>query len=329
LPALANVAAIAKLVGVADADELTPLMRAGTDAGSGYVEFEIAKAKGGTRRIAAPRAKLRKVQRALLDQILAKVPTHDACHGFVVGRSTVSNATPHLGAAIVVKLDLKDFFPTVHYRRVKGLFVQLGYSAPVAAVLAGLTTYRPKLPSGEVVWPGILPQGAPTSPAIANLCCRRLDARLAKLAAKYGATYTRYADDLTFSFRQQPDVQLGRFLWWVDGICDAEGFVERPDKRRILRAKHQQRVTGLVVNAGVHVPRADRKRFRAILHNCERNGLASQVKAGTDISTAGELAAYLAGFAAYVQMVEPALGQRFSAQVDRILARHTKEHGGG
>ncbi len=322
LPALPNIAAIAKLVGVGGGDDLTPLMRAGTEAGSGYVEFEIAKAKGGTRRIAAPRAKLRAVQRTLLDQILAKVPVHDASHGFVAGRSTVTNAAPHVKAAIVVKLDLQDFFPTVHYRRVKGLFQQLGYNAPVSAVLAGLTTYRPKLGNGDVVWPGMLPQGAPTSPAIANLCCRRLDARLAKLADKCGATYTRYADDLTFSFKQQPTVKLGRFLWWVDGICHAEGFIERPDKRRILRGKHQQRVTGLVVNHVVHVPRADRKRFRAILHNCAVHGLASQVKEGT----AAELAAYLAGFAAYVQMVEPELGKKYAAQVETILS---KESAGG
>jgi retron-type reverse transcriptase len=318
LPKLPNVAAVAKLVGL-EPDDLPSLMRAGTGSGSGYVEFEIPKAKGGTRRIAAPRAKLRKVQRTILDHILAKVPQHDASHGFIAGRSTVTNAKPHEGAAIVVKLDLKDFFPTVHYRRVKGVFVQLGYSAPVAGLLAGLTTYRPRLASGVVVWPGVLPQGAPTSPALANLCCRRMDARLAKLADKYGARYTRYADDLTFSFAKQPDVALGRFLWWVDGICHAEGFNERPDKRRILRNKHQQRVTGLVVNAGVHVPRADRKRFRAILHNCEKTGLAEQAK--TANKTVAELAAYLAGFAAYVQMVEPALGKRFGAQVEAILAK--------
>jgi hypothetical protein len=318
LPKLAGRAAVAELVGVAE-DDLDSLMRAGTGPGSGYVEFEIPKAKGGTRRIAAPRAKLRKVQRTLLDEILAKVPQHDASHGFTTGRSTVTNAAPHAGAAIVIKLDLKDFFPTVHYRRVKGLFVQLGYAAPVAGLLAGLTTYRPRLPSGEVIWPGVLPQGAPTSPALANLCCRRMDARLSKLAAKYGATYTRYADDMTFSFAKAPDIAIGRFLWWVDGICHAEGFLERPDKRRILRGKQQQRVTGLVVNAGVHVPRADRKRFRAILHNCEKTGLAEQAK--TANKTVAELAAYLAGFAAYVQMVEPALGKRFGAQVEAILAK--------
>jgi RNA-directed DNA polymerase len=241
------------------------------------------------------------------------VPMHDACHGFVAGRSTVTNAKPHQKAALVIKLDLKDFFPTVHYRRVCGLFKHLGYSDTVAAVLAGLTTYRPKLPDGTVVWPGTLPQGAPTSPALANLACRRLDRRLSQLAAKYGATYTRYADDLTFSFAKQPDVALGRFLWWVDGICQQEGFVERTDKRRILRNKHQQRVTGIVVNAGVHVPREDRKRFRAILHNCKKHGVASQARGRDDF------AAYLAGYAAYVHMVEPALGKKWVDEVDALL----------
>jgi RNA-directed DNA polymerase len=312
LPRLGSAADVAKLVGVAE-DDLAALMRPGTEAGSGYVEFEIPKAKGGTRRISAPRAPLRRVQRILLDQILARVPVHDACHGFVAGRSTVTNARPHERAAVVLKLDLKDFFPTVHYRRVKGLFEGLGYSAEVAATLAGLTTHRPKLPDGEVVWPGMLPQGAPTSPAIANLACRRLDRRLERLAARCGAVYTRYADDLTFSFAAPPAVRIGRFLWWVDGICQQEGFTERADKRRVLRAKHQQRVTGLVVNARANVPRADRRRFRAILHNCAKHGVASQAGGREDFE------AYLAGYAAYVHMVDPALGQRYLDLVARLL----------
>jgi retron-type reverse transcriptase len=312
LPALPNAAAVAALVGIAPG-ALAKLMRPGVGAGSGYVEFEIAKAKGGSRRIAAPRKPLRAVQRTLLDKILARVPVHEACHGFVAGRSTVTNAKPHEGAALVVKLDLKDFFPSVHYRRVRGLFTFLGYSADVANLLAGLTTYRPKLADGSVVWPGVLPQGAPTSPAIANLVARRLDQRLARLAAKLGATYTRYADDLTFSFAQPPEVRIGRFLWFVDAICEQEGFLERPDKRRILRGKHQQRVTGIVVNHGIHVPRADRKRFRAILHNCAKHGVASQANGRSDF------AAYLAGYAAYVHMVEPDLGAKWVAEVARLI----------
>jgi retron-type reverse transcriptase len=288
-------------------------MRPGTEPGSGYIEFEIPKAKGGTRRIAAPRTPLRKVQRKILDEILAKVPVHDACHGFVENRSTVTNAAPHVGAAIVIKMDIKDFFPTVHYRRVRGLFQYLGYNEQVAATLAGLTTYRPKLASGHVVWPGVLPQGAPTSPAIANLTCRRLDHRLTRLAAKCGAVYTRYADDLTFSFKTEPDVRIGRFLWWVDGICQQEGFTERADKRRILRAKHQQRVTGLVVNAKVNIPRAERRRFRAILHNCAKSGIESQAREHADFKS------YLAGYAAYVHMVDPVLGKHYLAEVARLI----------
>lgn len=318
LPKLANAADIAKLVGI-EVDALPAMMRPGTEAGSGYVEFDIPKAKGGTRRIAAPRTPLRKVQRAILDKILAKIPMHDACHGFVEGRSTVTNAKPHEGAALVVKLDLKDFFPTVHYRRVRGLFQHLGYNEEVSKLLAALTTYRPKI-EDEVVWPGLLPQGAPTSPALANLACRRLDDRLAKLAAKYGATYTRYADDLTFSFRALPDIRIGRFLWWVDGICQQEGFTERAEKRRILRAKHQQRVTGLVVNEKVNVPRSDRRRFRAILHNCAKHGVAAQAKAWTERAGRDtDFKSYLAGYAAYVNMVDPVLGKQYLAEVERLL----------
>lgn len=312
LPKLGDVAAVAAFAGVDEAG-LTALMRPGVGPGSGYVEFEIPKAKGGTRRIAAPRGPLRKIQRKILDDILAKVPVHDACHGFVVGRSTVTNAKAHEKAALVVKLDLKDFFPTVHYRRVKGLFEHLGYGEEVAGALAGITTYRPKLPNGTVVWPGMLPQGAPTSPAIANLTCRRMDNRLERLAAKYGAVYTRYADDLTFSFAELPEIRIGRFLWWVDAICQQEGFTERDDKRRILRAKHQQRVTGLVVNQRVNVPRKDRHRFRAILHNCAKHGVASQAKGHEDFP------AFLAGYAAYVHMVDPKLGKQYMDAVARLL----------
>ncbi|MEO8698581.1 MAG: reverse transcriptase family protein [Kofleriaceae bacterium] len=312
LPRLADPEDVAKLVGIAIGD-LPRLMRPGVDAGSGYIEFEIPKAKGGTRRIAAPRMPLRKVQRTILDEILAKIPVHDACHGFVPNRSTVTNAAPHLRAAIVIKMDLKDFFPSVHYRRVRGLFEHLGYNAEVAATLAGLTTYRPKLDSGLVIWPGVLPQGAPTSPALANLTCRRLDQRLTKLAAKFGAAYTRYADDLTFSFPEVPDIRIGRFLWWIDGICQQEGFTERADKRRILRAKHQQRVTGIVVNSKLNVPREDRRRFRAILHNCAKHGIASQAGDHADFK------AYLAGYAAYVHMVDPVLGKQYLDEVARLI----------
>ncbi len=316
LPVLTNLDELCAFLSV-KRTELTRFMRPGTQPGSGYVEFEIPKAKGGSRRIAAPRGPLRRVQRLLLKEILGRVPQHEAAHGFIAGRSTVSNARPHQGAALVIKTDLKDFFPSVHYRRVVGIFTMLGYGK-LAPALAALTTYRPRLPGadgepGRVLWPGVLPQGAPTSPALANLACRRLDVRLSKLAARFGATYTRYADDLTFSFASTPQISIGRFLWWVDGICQQEGFLEHPGKRKFLRRATQQRVTGLVVNQEVHLPRAERRRFRAILHNCAKHGVGEQARERDDF------ASYLAGYAAYAQMVQPELGKAWSAEVARLL----------
>ncbi len=311
LPKLTVRGHVAELVGVKES-ELDALMRPGTEAGSGYVEFEIPKRSGGVRRIAAPRAQLKQVQRAILEKILAHMPAHPAAHGFVKGRSTVSNAEPHTGANVVMRVDLENFFPTVHYRRVLGLFQAHGYGFEVASTLAGLTTHRPKLPDGTVVWPGALPQGAPTSPAIANLVCRRMDARLTALAKKYGATYTRYADDLSFSFKSPPE-KMGRFLWWVNAILQQEGFAENHPKRRVMRQANRQRVTGLTVNQQVSIPRADRRRFKAILANCRKHGVASQARGRKDFE------GWLRGYAAYVKMVHPELGARWQREVKELL----------
>jgi retron-type reverse transcriptase len=313
LPAFEDADALAAFLGYDDACDLTRFLRPGEGVGSGYVEFEIPKPTGGVRRIAAPRAELKAVQRKLLDTILSLVPVHDACHGFVTGRSTVTNARPHRGSAIVLKTDLADFFPTVHYRRVEGLFTWLGYVEEVAKLLAGLATHRPRLPDGRVVWPGVLPQGAPTSPAIANLVARRLDARLSALATKVGATYTRYADDLTFSFLGEPEKGLGRFFWWIDQITQQEGFFENTKKRRVFRPSKQQRVTGIVVNDELSIPRAERRRFRAMLANCRKLGVDSQARGRSDFRD------YLRGFAAYVHMVQPALGAALLDEVRSLL----------
>lgn len=314
LPPITHVEELLGLIGLRDESQLAALMRPGAGTGSPYVDFEVPKASGGVRRISAPRDTLKRVQRAILDNILSHAPVHGAAHGFVPERSTVTNAQPHTGARVVVRIDLSDFFPSIHYRRVAGFFRAQGYPLQVANILAGLTTHRPVLPDGTVVWPGALPQGAPTSPALANLVCRRLDARLSALAAKAGARYTRYADDLTFSFQEEP-ARLGHFLWWVDQICQQEGFAENPGKRRVMRRAGPQRVTGLVVNSGVHLSRAQRRQFRAILHNCKKEGLESQARGRENF------AAWLEGFAAYANMVQPELGARWMEEVRALKGK--------
>ena len=172
-----------------------------------YVRYAVPKRGGqGERIILAPRRELKALHRRVLHGIVAKVPVAATTHGFVAGRSTLSNASEHAGKGVVLKLDLKDFFPSVTFRRVRGLFTALGYSYAVASTLALLCTEYDRQPferDGEQyfisVGPRHLVQGAPSSPGLANLIAWRLDRRLAGLATKRGFTYTRYADDLTFS----------------------------------------------------------------------------------------------------------------------------------
>ena len=329
VPPLATVGDLRTLLGIRSTRQLGYFLLA-TDADGGpYTAFTVAKngaagAAGAVRIIHAPRGGLMWVQRRLLDLILAKVAVHQAAHGFVPGRSTVTNAAAHVGAGLLLKFDLCDFFPTIHHFRVVGMFASLGYacadgrfssddqSRAVAPTLARLCTHTPD-PARTAA--GLLPQGAPTSPAISNLVCRRMDARLAGLAARAGGVYTRYADDLTFSFRgpAAEKVPVGRFRWWVDQVCHQEGFLINHAKFRVVRAAERQVVTGLVVNDRVGVRRADRHRFRAILHACERHGVDSQARGRERFRD------WLRGFAAYIHMVHPDEGRDLLDRVDRLL----------
>jgi hypothetical protein len=321
IPAIADLARLRELLGIRSAKQLGWMLLA-TDSGDGpYTRFTIPKRDGSERAICAPKPQLLWVQRQILGQILAKIPAHESAHGFVEGRSTVTNARPHLGSKLLVKFDLRDFFPTIHYYRVLGLFTRLGYplddarfgteddSTRVAATLARLCCYTPQ----SHVWHlGHCPQGAPTSPAISNLVCRRLDARLLGLANRNGGVYTRYADDLTFSFKEDK-LDLGRFRWWVDQVCHQEGFIVHQDKFRVIRAAQRQVVTGIVVNDVLRVPRNERRRFRAILHNCRTQGVESQAKGRTNFT------AWLRGYASYIHMVHPEEGVELLRQVDELL----------
>ncbi len=171
-----------------------------------YVTFAVPKRGGGRRLIHAPKRRLKAIQRKLHELLVSRLPMSEAAHGFRTGHSVATNAVPHVGKAIVIKLDLKDCFPSIHFGRVRGLLISLGYGYPVATTLAVLMTEPPRQPvelNGKVVHvpvgPRVCVQGAPTSPGICNAILLRLDRRLAGLARKHGYAYTRYADDLTFS----------------------------------------------------------------------------------------------------------------------------------
>lgn len=291
---------------------------------SHYHRFTIPKKTGGERLISAPHRRLKAVQNWILLHMLDVLQLPEPAHGFVPGRSTVSNALPHVGAAIVVNVDLKDFFPTVTYRRIKGLFKQLGYSEEVATVL-GLICSEPDIAEAELDGqryfvargPRRLPQGAPTSPAITNLLCRRLDRRIGGWARKHGFTYTRYADDLTVSSKD-PAAPVGRMLAFLRKLVVSEGFAIHPDKVRVVRRGRRQEVTGVVVNERPGVPRDDLRRFRALLHHIEKDGPAGKTwgQPGTDVLTAA------LGYASYVAMVDRAKGEVLRAKVLALKAKY-------
>ncbi|WP_331314376.1 reverse transcriptase domain-containing protein [Methylobacterium mesophilicum] len=281
LPPLASPKALAEAMGIGLGELRFLAYDRALSTVSHYRRFTIPKKAGGLRRISAPMPRLKRAQYWILDALLAHVPVHPAAHGFVPGRSIVTNAAAHVGRDVVVNLDLKDFFPSLDYRRIKGKFRGLGYAEPVATVLALLCT-EPDVDAVEIDGarlyaargPRRLPQGAPTSPALTNLVCTRLDARLAGLAGSLGFTYTRYADDLTFSASGEAAGKVGALLKYVHAIVAGEGFTVHPDKTRVMRRGRHQEVTGLTVNERVGVPRETLRRFRALLHGLERHGPA-------------------------------------------------------
>lgn len=296
---------------------------------SHYHRFTIPKKTGGERLISAPHKRLKAAQHWILKHILEPLALAEHAHGFVPGRSTVSNALPHLGAAVVVNVDLKDFFPTVTYRRVKGLFRKLGYSEEVATVL-GLVCSEPDITEAHLdgtryfvaKGPRRLPQGAPTSPAITNVLCRRLDRRVAGWARKHGFTYTRYADDLTVSSKDRA-APVGKMLQFLRHITLAEGFAIHPDKVRVVRSGRRQEVTGVVVNAKPGVPRDELRRFRALLHHIAKDGPTGKAwgSARAD-GTGSNLLDVALGYAAYVMMVDKAKGEALRAKVLALRAKH-------
>jgi hypothetical protein len=277
-----------------------------------YYRFAVPKRDGSERAIWAPLPKLKAAQRWILHHIVEKLVIHGAVHGFLAGRSTLSNATIHGNAKIVVKMDIKDFFPTITLARVRGVFRKAGYRERIATLLALLSTEAPReivhLDGKEyfvALGPRCLPQGAPTSPALTNTLCLRMDQRIAGLVGRLGWRYTRYADDLTFSLpaEHQGKPRLGTLLGLVKRIVESEGFRLHPDKTRVARDGGRQTVTGLVVNGAQkpRVPRTIKRELRAAVHNL-RHGKGLKE---------GETAARLAGHAAYVYMSDPVLGKKW------------------
>lgn len=229
-----------------------------------------------------------------------------------------------MGQDVVINVDLKNFFPTVSYARVKGLLAKLGYSEAIATVLALLCT-EPDTQALQVdgktyhVGNGArhLPQGAPTSPALSNLLAYRLDRRLSGMAQAFGYTYTRYADDLTFSASGPAASRANQLIWAVEQIVQGEGFVVHPDKISVMRKGQQQRVTGIVVNQKASIDRGTLRRFRALLHQIGQAGWEG--KTWGNPAPEADMQQVILGYAHFVQMVKPELGRSLVATIRTLI----------
>ena len=294
----------------------------------------VAKLAGSFRLIEAPKPRLKQLQRRILDEILLKIPPHEAAHGFRPGRSVTSFVAPHVGRTIVLKMDLRDFFVSITSARVLAIYQTAGYPEPVARLLTGLCTNTVPLAVWNLAGPlkldpsrsptgwqarrlyrqPHLPQGAPTSPALANLAAHRLDARLAGLARAAEASYSRYADDLVFSGGDSFARSIGRFPTHVAAIALEEGFSVQHRKTRVMRQGVRQRAAGVVINQKINITRDDYDRLKAILYNCVRFGPGEQNRDGI-----ADFRAHLAGRVAHVVRLNPQRGERLVQLFERIV----------
>lgn len=291
-----------------------------------YHTFEVSKKSGGKRKISTPKPKLKELQAWILETILQKIPNTNEAHGFVKERSIVTNAKPHLEQDIVINIDLKDFFPTITHKRVKGLFHKMGYSEQIATILSLLCTYSEV---DEIDLDGVtyyvqtgerkLPQGAPTSPAISNLVVYKMDKKISGLAKKLNFTYTRYADDMSFSTSNDNADNVSRLLFFIKKIILSEGFTIHPDKIHLMRNGMQKKVTGVVVNEKLNIERIQLKKFRALLHNINKNGWKDQ-----QWGKAIHLINAIEGYINYVVMVNPEKGAQFKNSLSEIITKHGK-----
>ncbi len=232
-----------------------------------YTEFTIKKKNGKERIISSPNLALKKWQKKLNEVLQLCYINKIAVHGFIANKSIITNAFTHIKKRNVLNIDIKDFFPSINFGRIRGLFLNspFNFTKEAATILAQICTFKNQLP-----------QGAPTSPIISNFICSRLDQKMTKLGQKYYCTYTRYADDITFSNTKNnlPENLIEEII----NIIREEGFEVNEAKVRNQTRVVRQEVTGLTVNEKININRKYIRKVRAILHSWETEGYETASK---------------------------------------------------
>lgn len=269
---------------------------------NGYASISIPKKSGGIRKIDVPVNELKAIQRWILRNILGVMKISRYAMGFCNGKSIVTNAETHVGKKCVINIDLKDFFPSIERRRVFMIFYYYGYTREVSNLLARLCTRDNRLP-----------QGAPTSPAISNIVCIRLDKRLACLANSVHANYSRYADDITFS----ADSDITSIIPIVNKIIEEEGFSINDKKTRVVFDYQRQEVTGLLVDGQkVRVKKEYLKKIRQEIYYLKKFGVDDHLR---HIKCEKRFYKdHMYGKAYFIKMVDKELGKKLIDELNEI-----------
>lgn len=280
---------------------------------SQYETFEISKKLGGKRKISAPSPKLKHLQLKILNLLEPLYPSRSQVHGFVKGRSIVTNAELHTRRKFVFNIDLENFFSTITFPRVRGVLMSkpYGFQPETASVIAHLCCVN-----------GALPQGAPTSPLISNIICAKLDAELTAFARQNNFTYSRYADDITFSFNGALDRALGTLIEGEDEkvlwlghqavvanplllLINNNGFAINNKKVRLQKNSRRQVVTGLIVNKKVNVDRKFVRKTSAMIYSIEEGGVkGAQAKFTADNPDGGSVVKSTHGRLLFIKQVK-------------------------
>lgn len=242
-----------------------------------YTTAEIPKRTGGIRELSIPSSELKKTQK-MLARALEQEPggkVHKVANAYVKGRNTVTNAVPHLGCAVLIKLDIKDFFPSITREMLRPLLWYFAYREPKAL----------ERMLDLCMTDNGLPQGAPTSPILSNLVLRKFDIAAYQFANLMGAKYTRYADDLTFSLSEDDPIKARKIVSGVRSMLAEHGFElnEKPNKLKILRGHQAQQVCGITLNSGKPtISKKQRRLVRAARHAIENGRPASMSLASVE-----------------------------------------------
>ncbi|MFO8083643.1 MAG: reverse transcriptase family protein [Desulfobacterales bacterium] len=291
---------------------LSQLKQLSTASKKHYFSFHIHKHNGQLRKIDSPKPQLKRIQRKILDLVLQRVPLNSHAEGYVRQKSILTNARRHIGKEIVIRMDISNFFPSITFPRVVGAFEALGYPYNVAEMIGKLTTHD-----------SLLPIGAPTSPAISNIICRKLDKRFVCLGQKCGFNYSRYADDIAIS---SSNSQLNQMIPFFDKIIREEGFMVNQTKTIVMRNAGRQKITGVVVNQKTNAPREEVRKLRAVLHNCFKNGTGSEMHKWAVYEkncpekkySQSKFRASLLGRINYVRLVNPIKGEQLLQQFNQL-----------